>query len=158
MPSVERSALSLPPAVLRALITVLRRASYQGVCSRSGPLREAVPRATVIGSGMTVTKTVGNLMCPEHEDALPEGGYEKVNLRDGLAGMVGEGEGEGRGEKDKLGYEGDISFENPKLILYLNNPVMTVNFFVFLNFYSCNCMFVLITACVYAEQYLYICV
>ena len=50
-----------------------------------------------------------------------------------------------------------ISFVNPKPILYLNNPVMTVDM-LFKNFYSCNCMFVYIPTCVYAERYFYICV
>ena len=72
----------------------------------SGQSCETIPLATVIGTGMTITKTVGNLIGPEHKDALPEGDYEEVNLRDGLAGIV-VGVGERRGEKDKSGYEGN---------------------------------------------------
>lgn len=50
-------------------------------------------------------------MCPEHKDVLPERGYEEVNLRDGLAEMVGE---QVRERKMKDDVKTVISFENPK--------------------------------------------
>lgn len=81
---------------------------------------------------MTITQTGGNLTCPEHKDALPEGGDEEVNLRDGLAGMVGE---QVRKRKLKDEVKTVISCETPTLILYLNNPVMIANIFIFLFMY-----------------------
>lgn len=89
---------------------------------------------TVIGTGMTITQTGGNLMCPQHKDV-----YQREDLRHWIWEIAWQGWVGSRWERGswRMMWRQQYHLKTPNLILYWNNPVMIANLFLLLFMYLC---------------------